>query len=85
MDHALGAGQLEREVSMRAQRLALLTCTAGVAAGAVVVRRRLGRWGAREEELAAALPGDEVVADPQSRSTHSTLGRRQVRCSPDTS
>jgi hypothetical protein len=34
-----------------------------------LIRRAVNRWGATDEELASGLPGDELVTDPQLRST----------------
>jgi hypothetical protein len=38
---------------------------AAVMAAAPVVRSRYNRWGARVEELTAAMPGDELIARPR--------------------
>lgn len=42
------------------------------AAGAVLLRRRMLRWGATDEEVVATYPGDELISRPCSRSTMAT-------------
>jgi hypothetical protein len=52
------------------------TTAAALAAGAALVgyatlvRPRILRWGASDEEVAKRLPGDEVVAQPRYQTTH---------------
>ena len=56
-------------------RKAALTAPA-LAASAFLVLHHLGRtWGATPEERRGALPGDEVVADPDIQTTHATTIR----------
>ena len=37
---------------------------------ATLIRPRILRWGATDEEAAERLPGDEVVAQPRYQTTH---------------
>jgi hypothetical protein len=37
---------------------------------ATLIRPRILRWGATDQEVAEALPGDEVVAQPRYQTTH---------------
>ena len=46
---------------VEASRAALV---AGVAAGSLLARSRQLRWGATGEELAASLPGDDLIPNP---------------------
>jgi hypothetical protein len=57
--------------------LRTVTATALVAA-VLAGRRRQLRWGARREELAARLPGDDIVPDPDLVATRAIT----VRASP---
>jgi len=57
--------------------------TTGVAvaviATAVLLGRRMSRWGASEEELSRSLPGDDEVQDPQVASTRAISIRAPAR------
>lgn len=55
------------------RRLAAVGAAVG---GLVVVRNRLLRWGASDDEARAALPGDDVVADAHLQATRAITVRR---------
>jgi hypothetical protein len=52
-----------------------IAIVAGVAAGVVLARRWQLRWGANAEELAGALPGDELIARPDLTATRAITAR----------
>ena len=51
----------------------------GIAAFALIARSRLLRWGATDEEIAAAQPGDDLIGDANVTATRAIT----IRCSPD--
>lgn len=63
---------------MRASRMVLWSVAAG-AAGIVLARPRYLNWGATEDETAGALPGDELLTDPDLISTRAIT----IRASAD--
>jgi hypothetical protein len=66
----IGKARSRKEREMKAARAATAAVAAGsVAAYARVVRPWHQRWGATDEELDVALPGDDMVAEPASQTT----------------
>jgi hypothetical protein len=59
----------ERRDKVRTRAL-LLIGLAAVGVGTVALRRRQLAWGADPHEVAATLPGDEIVSDPQYVATN---------------
>ena len=49
-----------------------ISAAATAAAVALLLRQRMLRWGATDEEVAATYPGDELINRPCSRSTMAT-------------
>ncbi|MFI2753709.1 SRPBCC family protein [Cellulomonas sp. P22] len=65
-------------MSSRGRAARLTLACLGVAVGVVLARRESLRWGATEGEVAAGLPGDDLVPDPQLVATRAI----SVRTSP---
>src|SRR5947209_14514147 len=49
---------------------------AGLAISLLVFRRRQLTWGATDEEIASAMPGDDLVAEPDLTATRGITIRR---------
>jgi hypothetical protein len=67
-----------RQTRPRAAAIAV-AAAGGIAALTLLGRRRLLRWGATDEEIAAVLPGDELISDADVSATRAITIRR----SPD--
>jgi hypothetical protein len=52
-----------------AYRVAAVASAAALSGSLLAFRRHLLRWGATDDEVAAALPGDELVPDPSFSAT----------------
>src|SRR6202051_3997020 len=66
------------QTKTRAAAIAV-AASGSIAALALVGRSRLLRWGATDEEIAAAQPGDELIGDAKVTATRAITIRR----SPD--
>ena len=51
---------------------ALMISAAAATGAALLLRQRMLRWGATDEEVSASYPGDDLVGRPVSRSTMAT-------------
>jgi hypothetical protein len=49
---------------------AILAAATALVGYVILVRPRLLRWGASDQEVAESLPGDEVVTQPRYQTTH---------------
>lgn len=61
-----------------ALRQALLPAAAGAAVSVLIAWRRFRRWGAHDDEVAAGLPGDDIIDDPQVCTTRAVTVRASI-------
>src|SRR6202795_262427 len=73
----MGSGKTT-QTKTRAAAIAV-AASGSVAALALIGRSRLLRWGATDEEIAAAQPGDDLIRDANVTATRAIT----IRCSPD--